>query len=292
MSQEILINVTPRETRVATVENGVLQEIAIERSKRLGLVGNIYKGKVLRVLPGMQAAFVDIGLERAAFLHASDIQGFKHIPLERDVLDEPAALPGINELVREGQELLVQVIKDPIGTKGARLGTQITIPSRYLVFLPNVQVRAVSARIEDEEERQRLLQIVSSAPEKWALSGYIVRTAAESAPASLIAQDVGFLHRLWESISLKAKTARSGDLVYVDLPLALRTLRDLNGHEIERIRIDSETVFADLPKPFCQIFPSVSKNTAVIALFLIFTVWRMKLKRPLIGGPPLNQEAI
>ena len=140
MTEEILVNVTPRETRVAVVENGMLQELHIERGWRRGVVGNIYKGRVQRVMPGMQAAFVDIGLDRAAFLHASDI--FRSTQLEAgDSDDAPAAAPlqvpvSITELLRDGAEVVVQVVKDPIGSKGARLTTQISIPSRYLVLLP------------------------------------------------------------------------------------------------------------------------------------------------------------
>ena len=154
MSEEILVNVTPQETRVAVVENGVLQEVLIERARARGLVGNLYKGVVSRVLPGMQAAFVDIGLERAAFLHASDI-------LAREVeglRPEGKRTETISQLLREGQELLVQVIKDPLGTKGARLTTHITIPSRYLVFMPDAGNVGISQKIEDETERTRLLQ--------------------------------------------------------------------------------------------------------------------------------------
>ena len=147
MSQEILINVTPRETRVAVVENGVLQEVSIERERRRGLVGNIYVGKVSRVLPGMQAAFIDIGLSRTAFLHVNDIQ-------QPDEASERT--DNIAELLTEQQRILVQVVKDPIGTKGARLTTNITIPSRYLVLLPRTPAVGVSARIEDERERARL----------------------------------------------------------------------------------------------------------------------------------------
>jgi ribonuclease G len=160
VTEEILVNVTPRETRVAVVENGMLQELHIERGWSRGVVGNIYKGRVQRVMPGMQAAFVEIGLDRAAFLHANDI--FRPTPVagaglqEGDVaLPAPAPRP-ITELVREGQDIVVQVLKDPIGSKGARLTTQLSIPSRYLVLLPQSQVIGVSARIEDEEERARL----------------------------------------------------------------------------------------------------------------------------------------
>jgi ribonuclease G len=159
MTEEILINVTPRETRVAVVENGMLQELHIERGWNRGVVGNIYKGKVQRVMPGMQAAFVDIGLDRAAFLHAADI--VKPAPVSEGASGDEAPLPPqptrpISELLRDGQDIVVQVVKDPIGSKGARLTTQLSIPSRYLVLLPRTRVVGVSARIEDEAERARL----------------------------------------------------------------------------------------------------------------------------------------
>ena len=150
MSEEILINITPPETRVAVVENGVVQEIIIERAERCGLVGNVYQGKVCRVLPGMQAAFVNIGLERAAFLHASDIVGE----------EQESGSEQIHELVREGQQIIVQVVKDPLGTKGARLTTNISVASRYLVFMPSLRNTGVSQKIDDDEERKRLRDIL------------------------------------------------------------------------------------------------------------------------------------
>ena len=155
MSEEILINVTPRETRVAVVENGMLQEVHVERASRRGYVGNIYKGKVSRVMPGMQAAFVEIGLERAAFLHASDIVR-PQIAIDENGETAAIPMPPINELVRDGQEIVVQVVKDPIGSKGARLTTHLSIPSRYLVLLPYSKALGVSVRIEDDAERVRL----------------------------------------------------------------------------------------------------------------------------------------
>ena len=160
MSEEILINVTPRETRVALVENGMLQEVHVERASRRGYVGNIYKGKVSRVMPGMQAAFVEIGLDRAAFLHASDIVRPHATLIGENGDTTPAPTPPINELIRDGQEIVVQVVKDPIGSKGARLTTHLSIPSRYLVLLPYSKVLGVSVRIEDEGERARLKEIL------------------------------------------------------------------------------------------------------------------------------------
>jgi ribonuclease G len=172
MSEELLVNVTPRETRVAVVENGMLQELHIERGSQRGVVGNIYKGKVQRVMPGMQAAFVDIGLDRAAFLHANDI--FRSAQLDAgEVDDAPGAPPSmqvqvpITELLRDGAEIVVQVVKDPIGSKGARLTTQISIPSRYMVLLPRSRVLGISARIEDDEERARLKALMTELRASW-----------------------------------------------------------------------------------------------------------------------------
>ncbi len=234
MSEEILINVTPRETRVALIENGVLQEVLIERTRRRGLVGNIYKGRVCRVLPGMQAAFVDIGLDRAAFLHASDI-------LPRN--PEGGAVAGgeidISELLKEGQELTVQVIKDPLGTKGARLTTQSTLPSRYLVFIPTVANVGISQKIEDEAERIRLRDIIQLFMAEQDEGGYIVRTAAEGASAEALRADMIFLRKLWASICERERTAAPGSVVYEDLPLNVRIMRDVLDAHVEKVRIDS-----------------------------------------------------
>ncbi|HID45487.1 MAG TPA: S1 RNA-binding domain-containing protein, partial [Chromatiaceae bacterium] len=194
MSEEILINVTPPETRVALIENGIVQEVLIERSSNRGLVGNIYKGKVCRVLPGMQAAFVEAGLARAAFLHAADISS-----VNGDKSTD------ITQLVREGSYVVVQVVKDPLGSKGARLTTNISIPSRYLVFMPNSTATGISQKIEDEEERQRLKAILQEVSEECGLKGgFIARTAAEGIDAEELRSDMLFLQRLWQSIQEKA----------------------------------------------------------------------------------------
>ena len=235
---EILINVTPRETRVAVVENGVLQEILIERAGKRGLVGNIYKGRACRVLPGMEAAFVDIGLERAAFLHVSDIRP-ESLP-ENGAAAEHGDHPGqaITDLVREGQELVVQVIKDPIGTKGARLTTHITLPSRFLVFLADSDVAGVSVKIDGERERQRLKEVVNAFRAEFG-GGYIVRTAAEGVDSTALQADMQFLQRLWDSIRERIKDTSGIVALYEDLPLILRVLRDFIGDNVEKVRIDS-----------------------------------------------------
>jgi len=238
MSEEILINVTPVETRVALVENGMLQEAYIERTSRKGIVGNIYKGKVVRVLPGMEAAFVDIGLERAAFIHASDV-----VPQSgaEEANDGPKTVPDIRTLLREGQSLVVQVTKDPIGTKGARLTTQLSIPSRYLVFMPGVSHVGISQRIEDENERARLKGLVdeAAAEETEVDGGYIIRTAAEAASPEELIGDMTYLHRLSQSIHERISKVQAPAVVYQDLPLFIRTIRDLIRPQTEKVRIDS-----------------------------------------------------
>lgn len=251
MSVELLMNVTPSETRVAYIEDGVLQEIHVDRESRRGIVGNIYKGKVIRILPGMQAAFVDIGLEKAAFLHASDIM--PHTECVSYSEQEQFQVKDISELVRQGQDLMVQVVKDPLGTKGARLTTDITLPSRYLVLMPgqNSAHVATSQRIESETERERLKHIVEQyvTPE----GGFIVRTAAEGANAHELEQDANFLKRLWKKIQERMARPISKNLVYGELELSQRVLRDFVGDPIERILVDSKQTY-DLLIDFTQEF--------------------------------------
>jgi len=257
--EEILINATSTEVRAALVDSGVLQEVQIERASRVGLVSNIYKGKVSRVLPGMQAAFVELGLERTAFLHASDIARNPHA---EPVVEE--AEPDIREFVREGQEVLVQVLKEPLGTKGARLTTYIAIPSRYLVLTPNSLGLGVSSRIDDEVERERLRSTLEAIKVEVPPAGYIIRTAAEGATREALHADVTFLHKLWQSIEEKAATTASGGLVYEDLPLPLRVLRDSSSPDIARVRVDSEATFGKL-KEFAEHF--VPRLSPLIELY-------------------------
>ena len=243
MSEEILINVTPRETRVALIENGVLQEVQIERIARRGLVGSIFKGAVSRVMPGMDAAFVDIGLEKAAFIHASDVVNLSRSSRGEDS-EEPVEHEAISNLLHDGQQVLVQVVKDQLGTKGARLTTNITVPSRYLVLLPYSTDVRLSARLEDEEERERLSSIMQELlDESGKQFGCILRTAAESTTKEELKRDLDFLLRLWDSIVEKIGKMDSVAEVYSDLPLAVRTLRDINAEDVGEIFIDSrETV--------------------------------------------------
>lgn len=247
---EILINVTPRETRVAVVENGRLQELHLERTLSRGIVGNIFKGKVVRVLPGMQAAFVDIGLEKNGFLHAADIArndpAFAGRPM-RDV-------PPIQELVHEGKSVYVQVLKDPIGSKGARLTMELSMPSRNLVYLPNGFDIGISQKIESAEERQRLHDLVAAQIEKHGLKGgFIIRTLAESASDEDIANDMLFQERLWGYVSSAMKDAAPATLIHEDVPLSLRTMRDLVHDDLEKIRIDSRESF-DKAREFAADF--------------------------------------
>ncbi|GAA5113209.1 ribonuclease G [Orbus sasakiae] len=258
MSVELLMNVTPSETRVAYIEEGILQEIHVDRESKRGIVGNIYKGKIIRILPGMQAAFVDIGLEKAAFLHASDIM--PHTECVSDSEQEQFQVKDISELVRQGQDLMVQVVKDPMGTKGARLTTDITLPSRYLVFMPGPSSAhvATSQRIESEEERERLKSIV----EKYITDagGFIVRTAAEGAHQHELEQDVAFLSRLWGKIQERMSRPVSKNLLYGELELSQRILRDFVGDPIERILVDSKLTFDLLTEFTHEFMPEVTNK--------------------------------
>lgn len=229
MNAEILVNVTPMETRVALVENGAAQELFLERTQSRGIVGNIYLGKAVRVLPGMQAAFIDIGLDRAAFIHASDIDQENDTPRN------------ITQLVQEGQSILVQVIKDPIGSKGARLTAQLSVPARYLVYMPETDHLGISQKIESEEERDRLRSLVQSLRElnDIAHGGFILRTAADGIGEAELAADMAYLKRLWGALQEKIKKQQAPSIIYEDLPLFLRVARDMVRPDVEKIRIDS-----------------------------------------------------
>src|SRR5690554_2538101 len=230
MSIEFLINCTPQETRVAVTEQGVVQELHIERTANRGIVGNVYLGRVVRVLPGMQSAFVDIGLERTAFLHVADIWN------ER-ANGEPAR--SIERLLAEGQNITVQVLKDPLGTKGARLSTQISLAGRMLVYLPQDKHIGISQRIEDETERERLRERLTALIPEDETGGYIVRTMAESATDEELAADIDYLRKLWAEIRGRASASQPPALLHQDLDLAHRVLRDLVTDEVSRILVDS-----------------------------------------------------
>ena len=244
MSEEILINVTPPETRVAVIENGVLQELIIERSRERGLVGNIYKGEVCRVLPGMQAAFVDIGLPKAAFIHLSDL-------CAKDLERRGSEI--IEHYLHEGQHIIVQVVKDPLGSKGARLTTEISIPSRYQVYMPYSNNSGVSQRIECEAERARLRASLDGFRHEHSCGGFIARTAAECVEESILIADMTFLLKLWESILEKIADAQPKQFIHKDLPLSVRTLRDLYKEGIDRVRVDSKETYHRLLE-FAEVF--------------------------------------
>ncbi|WP_117236086.1 ribonuclease G [Vibrio maerlii] len=259
MSAELVLNVTPSETRVAMIESGVLQEIHIEREARRGIVGNIYKGRVSRVLPGMQAAFVDIGLEKAAFLHASDIVPHTECVAENE--KQQFQTHNISELVRQGQDIVVQVVKDPLGTKGARLTTDITIPSRYLVFMPGASHVGVSQRIESECERKRLKKVVADYCDEN--GGFIIRTAAEGADAKELAQDAAFLKRLWLKVIERRKKYKTRSTLYGELGLSQRILRDFVGTELSRIQVDSRLEFENLKEFTSEYVPELTDKLAL-----------------------------
>lgn len=251
---ELFVNVTPNETRIALVEAKVLKEIQIERHRKLGIVSNIYKGKVIRVLPGMQSAFVDIGLEKAGFLHIADI----HLTSMK-TKGNGQSEKNISQFVREGQEIIVQVLKDPLGTKGAKLTTDITLPARYLVFTPQKpHIVNLSQRINDEQERTRLKNIV--APFCDENGGFIIRTMAEGASEEELKQDAEFLKRLWQKVLERKSRHKTPSRLYGEPALTQRLLRDFIGKKIDSIYIDSTLCFEEVKK-FTQTFiPALAQS--------------------------------
>src|SRR3954451_20463662 len=249
MSQSLLvINADGPETRVALVQDGYLGELYIERKRERGIAGNIYKGRVERVLPGMQAAFVNIGLEKSAYLHVSDVRGtpddltrlFAGESSRSDEEDDEAADAArahggarIEDLLKEGQEIVVQVTKEPISTKGARTTRYISLPGRHLVFMPTVDHVGISRRIGSDRERKRLREIVDSMRPPG--SGFIVRTVAETVPEKDLRADMAFLIKLWNEVVGKIGNARVPSLIYNDLDLLLRTVRDLFTADVEKL---------------------------------------------------------
>ncbi|HLB08717.1 MAG TPA: Rne/Rng family ribonuclease, partial [Gemmatimonadaceae bacterium] len=248
MPHEILINVTPQETRVAMLEQGVVQELHIERASARGLVGNICLGRVARVLPGMQSAFIEIGLERAAFLHIADIwehrQNDEHRPIER--------------ILREGQTLLVQVIKDSIGTKGARLSTQLSLAGRLLVYLPQDSHIGISQRIGNEQERESLRGKLQTLLPEGSPGGFIIRTMAEAASERELAADIAYLTKLWRDLNERAALVPAPTLLYQDLNLAQRVLRDMSTDETLRVVVDSRETFARLQQFAREYTPALT----------------------------------
>lgn len=271
MSAEILINVRPQETRVAYVESGVLTDFKIERKTSPTLVGSIHRGKVIRVLPGMQAAFVDIGLEKAAFLYVGDIrtdldEGFididKDEPLieeEEDKIPEPPKIP-IQDLLSEGQFVLVQVAKDPIGTKGARLTTHISLPGRFVVFLPTVRHLGISRRIESEQERERLKNLVTKINPS---GGVIVRTAGEGASEESLKNDIEYLDRLSKEILKNYDKKKNVGLIHQEIDVELRALRDLMSEDVKSVWVDDQEVHKKVEKFVGQLMPKYKQNVVL-----------------------------
>jgi ribonuclease G len=249
MKQEIFINSISQESRIAIMEDGVLAEFLIERKPERGIAGNIYKGKVARVLPGMQAAFVDIGMEKAGFLHASDffdipddVQIITPSGDEAEIEEPPKRPPSLRWLplekrISRNEEIMVQVAKDPLGTKGARVTSHVSLPGRYMVFMPNTKHIGISRRIESEEERKRLKEIAQSLGTRD--GGFILRTACEGRSKREIQRDLAFLTKLWRRIQTKAETATAPALIHQDLDLIVRAIRDFFTNDTERVVIDS-----------------------------------------------------
>ncbi len=248
MSEEILINVTPQETRVAVMQLGVVQDLHIERGTNRGIVSNVYLGKVKRVLPGMQSAFIEIGLERSAFLHVADIWENSN--------NGDAAKP-IEKILFEGQTLLVQVIKEPIGSKGARLSTQLSIAGRLLVYLPQEAHIGVSQRIESVEQRDALRATLQAALPPDHKGGYIIRTVAEASVELDFAADIAYLDKLWGNLQATAKTASAPQLLYQELDISLRVLRDFVSQNTTRILVDSRSTHQKMLE-FAQAYNSVA----------------------------------
>jgi ribonuclease G len=261
MSSELIINVTAHETRVALMENGTLSELHIERESDKGIAGNIYKGRIQRVLPGMQAAFVDIGLARSAFLYVDDVYTASsaadalrsvykdeqdELEIEDDARDEPLqpqSIP-IEELISDGNEILVQVMKEPIRSKGARISSHISLPGRYLVYLPGIDNIAISRRITDPAERARLEGIVERI--RPGSSGFIVRTASEGAQEEELRMDMAFLTRLWDSIQMRSPSSPVPGLLHEDLSVSLRAIRDLYSNSIKKVIVDSQQTYQSI----------------------------------------------
>ena len=270
MTKELVINTTSHETRVALLENGHIAELYIERSRERGIVGNIYKGKVIRVLPGMQAAFVDIGLEKAAFLYVADVLdemeaveqfvegNSQHAKPAEGTPNEHPPLPPIEDLLQEGQEILVQVAKEPIGTKGARITSHISLPGRHLVYMPTVDHIGISRKIDSREERARLRGIVRAFREERDFTGgVIVRTAAEGRPEQDILEDLSYFHQVWLEIRQKMDTMRAPAVIYREQSLVGKLLRDLLTDEFSAVRIDHELEYRRVLSLVQRIMPNL-----------------------------------
>ncbi len=274
MSTEILINVAPFETRIARIENGMAEELYIERTRGKGLRGNVYWGKVQRVIPGIQAAFVDIGLDKSGFLYAGDVPGARKdnvsLESEADVDENKDASEEVNDeqykqniapigqLLKEGQEMLVQVSREPISSKGPRVTGLVSLAGRYLVFLPELDHVGIARRLEGDEERERLLAIAEQI--KTEKGGLIIRTVAEGHSQEELQQDLNFLIRLWEDIAKRKNTSAPGSMVHTELNLYLKVMRDFVDDEVEKIHIDSKEAYNSMKKFAKRFMPEVSKR--------------------------------
>jgi ribonuclease G len=243
MARDLIVSTNPRETRIALLEDGVVSELFLEREAHRGIVGSIYKGRVTRVLPGMQSAFVDVGLERDAFLHAADV--FEELPenlLTAEEVDSARSAP-IEERLHEGQEVIVQVLKEPMGTKGARITSHVSLPGRYVVLMPTVEHVGVSRKITDEEERRRLKTVLKEFRQERGGGGLIARTAGQGREAEAFLRDGRYLSRTWDEVRALASRQRAPVLLYREPSLVERLLRDLLSDDVASIRIDSEREF-------------------------------------------------
>jgi len=273
MPSRLLLNVAREETRVALLEGRVVREIYIDRKSHRDTVGNIYKGRVSRVLPGMEAAFIDIGLAKSAFLHVNDIRSNgDQLPAsafdegegegagEEGVEGEEArpVRPPIQDLIREGQEIIVQVQKEAIGTKGPRVTTYVSLPGRYLVYMPEVEHIGISRKIDDDEERERLRELVETVRRPG--EGYVVRTVADGSSGREFAGETAFLRKLWEAARLKAASHPAPALLHTELDLATRTIRDLMSDDVDRLVIDSPTEYDRLMQVVEEILPGVAER--------------------------------
>ena len=279
MYKQIVINVAEHETRVALLEDGTIAELFIERNDGSDIAGNIYKGRVQRVLPGMQAAFVDIGLGQAAFIYVDDVLGDNLKEIERlfessdredeapfleDEVSQGTFVPkatNIEELITEGQELLVQVVKSPMGTKGARISSYISLPGRFLVLMPTSNHIGISRRIEENVERDRLKEMVSAS--RLDNLGYIVRTAAEGVQQEKLSYEMGFLRNIWAGIKKKYETASCPSMIHQELSVSLRAVRDLLIQDAERLVIDSREGYESIISFLDTLMPSLKTSVRI-----------------------------
>ncbi|MEK6678853.1 MAG: Rne/Rng family ribonuclease [Nitrospirota bacterium] len=276
MALEIIINATGEETRVAFLEAGEITELYIDRKRDRGIAGNIYKGKVIRVLPGMQAAFVDIGLEKAAFLYVSEVSANieEYAKMMEDETDEArlefesdtveavkakkASAVLIEDLLQEGQEIMVQVIKEPIGTKGPRVTTYVTLPGRYLVYMPTIEHIGISRRIEEETERKRLRELINKLKKPGA--GYIIRTVSEGVSNEEFKADIEFLELLWQNIQQKRDKLSAPSLLHTDLDIVFRVVRDLFTPKVDKLVVDSKQEYMQVKEFIDSFLPKLSSR--------------------------------